>query len=142
VFAGNTDGPTEFTQSFTEVKDTFGLTQMLLVGERGMITIARIRALTAVGGLGRVTALGAAADRRPGYRHRAAAGRADRLSHTPPVGLDSGQTTPERAISGVNASAVPGWRPNTPSSFPPTKMCLGTPPPPARCVDDGWFGGD
>jgi len=39
------------------VKDTFALENMVLVGDRGMITTARIKALKEIGGLGWLTAL-------------------------------------------------------------------------------------
>jgi len=45
VFPGNTADPTAFTHAVTAVKDTFGLENMMLVGDRGMITCARIAAL-------------------------------------------------------------------------------------------------
>src|SRR6476646_4437288 len=57
VFAGNTADPTAFTAAVTAVKDTFRLENMVMVGDRGMITTARIRALKEVGGLGWLTAL-------------------------------------------------------------------------------------
>jgi len=57
VFEGNTADPTAFTAAVTAVKDTFALQNMVLVGDRGMITTARITALKTVGGLGWVTAL-------------------------------------------------------------------------------------
>ena len=57
VFPGNTADPTAFTAAVTAVKDTFGLTNMVMVGDRGMITTARIAALKDLGGLGWLTAL-------------------------------------------------------------------------------------
>ena len=57
VFAGNTADPTAFTAAVTAVKDTFALENMVLVGDRGMITTARISALKQIGGLGWLTAL-------------------------------------------------------------------------------------
>jgi hypothetical protein len=57
VFPGNTADPTAFTQAVTTVKDTFGLENMLMVGDRGMITSARITALKDLGGIGWLTAL-------------------------------------------------------------------------------------
>ncbi|MDF3311556.1 IS1634 family transposase [Rhodococcus sp. T2V] len=57
VFEGNTADPTAFTHAVTAVKDTFGLENMLMVGDRGMITAARITALKELGGLGWLTAL-------------------------------------------------------------------------------------
>ena len=49
--------PVAFTAAVTAVKDTFALENMVMVGDRGMITTARIAALKKVGGLGWLTAL-------------------------------------------------------------------------------------
>lgn len=57
VFAGNTADPTAFISAARKVKDRFGLDHVVLVGDRGMITSARIEALAEVGGLGWITAL-------------------------------------------------------------------------------------
>lgn len=57
VFPGNTADPTAFTHAVTAVRDTFGLPNMLMVGDRGMITSARIVALKDLGGIGWLTAL-------------------------------------------------------------------------------------
>ena len=45
VFPGNTGDPAAFTQIVTAVRETFGLGKMVMVGDRGMITSARIAAL-------------------------------------------------------------------------------------------------
>ena len=45
VFAGNTGDPTAFTQAVQVVRGSFDLHQLILVGDRGMITTARIDAL-------------------------------------------------------------------------------------------------
>ena len=45
VFPGNTGDPAAFTKIVQVVRDTFGLANMVMVGDRGMITSARIRAL-------------------------------------------------------------------------------------------------
>ena len=45
VFPGNTGDPAAFTQILTVVRDKFRLAQMVMVGDRGMITSARIDAL-------------------------------------------------------------------------------------------------
>jgi hypothetical protein len=57
VFPGNTADPRAFTTAVTTVKDTFGLANMVMVGDRGMITSARIAALKNLGGIGWLTAL-------------------------------------------------------------------------------------
>jgi hypothetical protein len=45
VFDGNTADPTAFVAAVDVVRDKFGLTQMVMVGDRGMITSARVDAL-------------------------------------------------------------------------------------------------
>jgi hypothetical protein len=45
VFPGNTGDPAAFTEIVQVVRDRFGLANMVMVGDRGMITSARIRAL-------------------------------------------------------------------------------------------------
>jgi hypothetical protein len=45
VFPGNTGDPSAFTEIVTVVRDKFGLASMVMVGDRGMITSARIAAL-------------------------------------------------------------------------------------------------
>jgi hypothetical protein len=45
VFPGNTGDPAAFTAIVDVIRDKFGLAQMVMVGDRGMITSARIRAL-------------------------------------------------------------------------------------------------
>src|SRR5664280_563956 len=57
VVAGNTADPTAFAHLATDVRDRFGLTDLVLVGDRGMITKVRIEQLRDLGGLGWVTAL-------------------------------------------------------------------------------------
>src|SRR5450756_2450869 len=61
VFADNTADPTAFTHAVATVRDRFGLRGLTLVGDRGMITSARVAALREVGGLGWLTALRAPA---------------------------------------------------------------------------------
>jgi hypothetical protein len=43
VFKGNTGDPTTVASQVTKVKDRFGLTKVVLVGDRGMLTAARLR---------------------------------------------------------------------------------------------------
>src|SRR5450631_1825023 len=57
VFSGNTADPTAFSAIAAAVKDTFKLSDMVMVGDRGMITSARVQELRDLGGLGWVTAL-------------------------------------------------------------------------------------
>jgi hypothetical protein len=63
VFAGNTADPTAFIDAVNIVRDKFKLTTMVMVGDRGMITAARIDALRAdkESALGWLTALRAPA---------------------------------------------------------------------------------
>ena len=49
VFDGNTGDPAAFTEIAGVVKNTFGLRKMVMVGDRGMITSARIEALKELG---------------------------------------------------------------------------------------------
>ncbi len=63
VFAGNTADPSAFISAAATVKQRFGLADVVMVGDRGMITSARVEALKDVGGLGWVTSLRAPAIR-------------------------------------------------------------------------------
>jgi Transposase DDE domain len=60
VVAGNTADPTAFTKVVERVRDRFGLKRLVLVGDRGMITSARIDALRELAGMGWITCLRAA----------------------------------------------------------------------------------
>jgi hypothetical protein len=57
VFAGNTGDPKTFPDAVQAVRGTFGLRQMIMVGDRGMITSARIRDLRKTGGMAWITCL-------------------------------------------------------------------------------------
>ena len=57
VFAGNTGDPTTVAAQVTRVKDRFGITKVVLVGDRGMLTAARLREDVAPAGLDWITAL-------------------------------------------------------------------------------------
>jgi len=57
VFPGNTADPTAFVEAVEIVRTKFGLTDLVMVGDRGMITSARIEALRADTDLGWLTAL-------------------------------------------------------------------------------------
>jgi hypothetical protein len=61
VFAGNTADPAAFVQAVTVVRDRFGLQDLVMVGDRGMITSARIDALREHTQLGWLTCLRAPA---------------------------------------------------------------------------------
>ncbi|MGH3801982.1 MAG: IS1634 family transposase, partial [Pseudonocardiaceae bacterium] len=57
VFPGNTADPTAFVEAVDVVRQRFGLAELVMVGDRGMITSARIEALKDLGGTGWLTAL-------------------------------------------------------------------------------------
>ncbi len=61
VFAGNTADPAAFVEAVEMVRERFELRELVLVGDRGMITSARIDALRELGGTGWLTALRAPA---------------------------------------------------------------------------------
>jgi hypothetical protein len=65
VFEGDTADPAAFTEIAGAVKNTFGLRKMVMVGDRGMITSARIKALRELdGSYAWITALRAPAIRK------------------------------------------------------------------------------
>ena len=64
VFAGNTGDPTAFTEAVEAVRGTFGITEAVMVGDRGMITSARIKALKEIPGMAWLTCLRAPAIRK------------------------------------------------------------------------------
>ena len=57
VFAGNTGDPKTVAAQVGKVKDRFGLTRVVLVGDRGMLTAARLREDVGPAGLDWITAL-------------------------------------------------------------------------------------
>ena len=57
VFAGNTADPKAFPEAVTAVRGTFGLEKMIMVGDRGMITTARIKDLREIDGMAWITCL-------------------------------------------------------------------------------------
>jgi hypothetical protein len=57
VFAGNTGDPKTVAGQVTRVKDRFGITKVVLVGDRGMLTAARLREDVGPAGLDWITAL-------------------------------------------------------------------------------------
>jgi hypothetical protein len=64
VVAGNTADPSAFTEAVEIVRGKFGISDLVMVGDRGMITSARIRALKEAGGLSWITCLRAPAIRK------------------------------------------------------------------------------
>ena len=61
VFAGNTSDALSFKTAITRVRDDFGIANLILVGDRGMITKTRIAELRQLPGLDWITALRAPA---------------------------------------------------------------------------------
>jgi len=57
VFTGNTGDPKTFPEAVDAVRGTFGLRQMIMVGDRGMITSARIADLRELEGMAWITCL-------------------------------------------------------------------------------------
>ena len=57
VFAGNTGDPTTVPVQVDKLRQQFGLEHVVLVGDRGMLTAARIDAIRKLGGLGWVSSL-------------------------------------------------------------------------------------
>jgi hypothetical protein len=57
VFSGNTADPTAFISVVETIRSRFGLEHLTMVGDRGMVTSARISALREVGDLGWLTCL-------------------------------------------------------------------------------------
>ena len=57
VFQGNTGDPTTVASQVTKVKDRFGITKVVLAGDRGMLTAARLREDVRPEGLDWITAL-------------------------------------------------------------------------------------
>src|SRR4249919_947617 len=57
VFAGNTGDPAAAAAQVTKVKDRFGITKVVLVGDRGMLTAARLREDVGPADLDWITAL-------------------------------------------------------------------------------------
>ena len=57
VFPGDTADPTAFPEAVEAIRDTSGLQQMIMVGDRGMITSARITDLRKLEGMAWITCL-------------------------------------------------------------------------------------
>lgn len=63
AFAGNTADPATLEAQIDKIRSRFGLTDIVLVGDRGMLTGARIERLRELGGIGWVSCLRAPAIR-------------------------------------------------------------------------------
>jgi Transposase DDE domain len=64
AFAGNTGDRKTFTEAVEVVRGKFGITDVVMVGDRGMITSARIKALKEIPGMAWITCLRAPAIRK------------------------------------------------------------------------------
>lgn len=69
VFPGNTGDPASFSAAVTKVRERFGLSEVVLVGDRGMITQSRIDDLRGLPGAGWITALRAPAIKKLAGQH-------------------------------------------------------------------------
>ena len=61
AFAGNTADPATLETQLEKLRDSLGLAELVMVGDRGMLTSARIARLREMGGIGWVSALRAPA---------------------------------------------------------------------------------
>jgi len=61
VFAGNTSDPISFKTAITRVRDDFGIKNLIMIGDRGMITGTRIADLRELEGMDWITSLRAPA---------------------------------------------------------------------------------
>src|SRR6266851_1974528 len=57
VFEGNTGDPATVASQVSKLKERFGIEKVVLVGDRGMLTSARIESLKEAGGVGWISAL-------------------------------------------------------------------------------------
>ena len=113
VFAGNTADPTAFVEAVTTVRDTFGLRDLVMVGDRGMITSARIEALRELGGTGWLTCL-----RAPAIAALAADDGPLQMSLFDQQDLAE-ISHPDYPASGLSPAATPPWPPTAPANAPP-----------------------
>ena len=61
VFAGNTGDPATVPGTVARIRDRFGIGRLVMVGDRGLLTSARVEALRELGGVGWITTLRAPA---------------------------------------------------------------------------------
>jgi hypothetical protein len=103
VFSGNTSDATSFIEVVRMVRDKFGLERITMVGDRGMITSARIAELRELPGMEWITAL-----RRRSRRWPPMTGRCRCRCSTP-------RTSPRSFIpiirgNGLSVAGIPHWR--------------------------------
>jgi hypothetical protein len=128
VFDGNTADPATLRSLVETLKDRFGISRLVLVGDRGMITSARIGADLKPAGLDWISCLRAPVIRQPPVSRSSDCHgryRASRTARAAPSPL------PHRAGSTPFLPRPPG-RPNTarwwhPPSSPPVLACPGLP---------------
>jgi transposase len=111
VLAGTTADPTAVTEAVETVRTAFGPTEMVMVGDRGMITSARIEALQALDGTGWITAL-----RAPALAKPAAGDGPVQTSLFDTQNL--AEITPTTRASAWWPAATPLWPPNAPVKGP------------------------
>ena len=129
VFTGNTGDPTTVAAQVTKVKDRFGITKVVLVGDRGMLTAARLREDVAPANLDWITAL-----RAPQVKAlvRGRGPAADPVRPGP--GRDHLPGLPRRAAGGLQ-EPVPGSRAGPQARnrcWPPPRPTWRRSPRPAR----------
>ena len=104
VFEGNTRDPTTVAAQVTKVKDRFGIGQVVLAGDRGMLTAARLREDVGPAGLDWITAL-----RAPQVKALVRDGDLQLTLFEPGPGRDHLPGLPRRAAGGLQ-EPVPGSR--------------------------------
>src|SRR6478672_5046392 len=126
VFEGNTADPKTLTTQIAKLKDQFGLTRVALVGDRGMLTSARITEELRPGGLDWISAL-----RAPQIKTSSRPGRCScRCSTSRTSSRSVPQTFP---ANGWCAAITRCWPPTGPapatSCWPPPKKTSPRSPP-------------
>ena len=119
VFAGNTGDPATVAAQVTRLKDRFGITRVVLVGDRGMLTAARLREDVRPAGLDWITAL-----RAPQVKKLARGGDLQLTLFGPATWPRSPPRT--SPASGWSPARTPSWKPNGPAS---AKACSKPPRP-------------
>jgi Transposase DDE domain len=108
VFGGNTADPTAFTKVVERIRGRFGLKRLVLVGDRGMITSARVEALRELGGMGWITCLRAAQIRQLGSPQSSQEVPAE-THRSPPEPVGDGDTAEGSVFRG--SGDLWGWSP-------------------------------
>ena len=129
VFPGNTGDPAAFTEIVTVVRDKFGLAKMVMVGDRGMITSARIAALNQQeDGTPRPDAYGwITALRAPAIKKL--------MAEDGPLQLSACSMSRTWPRSPPGTTPASGWSPAATRCWPPTGPASGRTcwPPPRSC---------